>query len=180
MDHLGCLASHWSVPVNNKWVSQKIDEHTAVDSTASSYIYIYIYIGLHIYTYLNALQSIGITKIIKAESLSLWTPSYWWNHWRVTKGFTGRDFKLNNFCSIPCKALEFGTYEEKLEAILRTNFEQNVQNRFHTLLGTGPGSQGLKKLLHGSCVVGYVYFCCSYLFFVFFLTWWQNRHLYNP
>ena len=42
---------------------------------------------------------------------------------------------LNNFCSIHCEALKFVTHEEELEPILPTNFQQNVQNLFHTLLG---------------------------------------------
>ena len=47
----------------------------------------------------------------------------------------GEFLNLNNFCSIHCKALKFVTHEEELERILPTNFQQNVQNLFHTLLG---------------------------------------------
>ena len=62
----------------------------------------------------------------------------------------------NNFCSIYCRALKFVTHEEELEQILFINFQQKVQNIFHTLLG-----------------VFFVPFCGI-------LTWWQNRHAYNP
>ena len=65
---------------------------------------------------------------------------------------------LNNFCTIHCRALKFGTHEEESKLIQLTNSQQKVKNLFHTLLGV---------------FLLFVSFCG-------FLTWWQNRHAYNP
>ena len=67
---------------------------------------------------------------------------------------------LNNFCSIHCRALKFGTHEEELEPILLTNFQQKVQKLFQTLLSD--------------------FCCCARNFYGFLTWWWINRHAYNP
>ena len=102
-------------------------------------------------------------NVIKFQSRKQWTPhvaSLPMKSFKSHKKCSWVEISnFNNFCSIHCRALKFGTHEEELEPILLTNLK--VQNLFHrnrTLLG--------------------VFFCVC--LFSGFLTWLQDRHAYNP
>ena len=87
----------------------------------------------------------------------LWTPLYLENHWRVTKSVHRYIFQtLITFWSTICRSLKAGTYEEEIVSTLLTNFQQTVQNMFHTLLGV---------------------FCCVCLFVAYWLDGKADRHI---
>ena len=102
-----------------KWTSLKIDVITGFHS-----LFICAKFGY---------STISRTKVIEVWSVNASLPMKWLeSHKKCSQVEISN---LNNFCSIHCTVPKFGTHEEQLEPILLTNFQQKVQNLFHTLLG---------------------------------------------